>query len=76
MVLGKQILYFKEKSDISKKQKGTGNCVEGSPNPQCREAQKDWGQWGILLNPCVLSTLDHCYAGGIQAIILASEQLN
>lgn len=44
MVLGKQILEFKEKIDISKIQKGTGNWVKGSSNPQCWEAQKDWGQ--------------------------------
>lgn len=65
MILGKQVLYFKEKRDISKKQKGTGNWVKGSSNPQCWEAQKGWGQWGVLLNPCVLSTLDHCHDGSI-----------
>lgn len=65
MILGKQILYFKEKRDISKKQKGTGNWVKGSSNPKCWEAQKDWGQWGVLFNPCVLSTLAHCHAGSI-----------
>lgn len=61
MVLGKQILYFKEKRDISKKQKSTGNCVERSSNPQCWEAQKDLGQGGILLNPCVLSKSLLCW---------------
>lgn len=39
--------------------------MKGSSNSQCWEAQKGWGQWAVLLNPCVLSALDHCHAGSI-----------
>lgn len=44
MILGKQMLYFEEETDIYKKEKGTDNCVQESFNPQWWEAQEDRGQ--------------------------------
>lgn len=65
VVLGKQNLYFEEKTDICNASVIALALDARSFDPQCWEAQEDQGECPVLLHPSILLILEQCYAGSI-----------